>query len=346
MKSQYFNRVARFDESMRRTLGARTRGWLCLLLFASATMAAVPSAAFAQWIPRFPAAPGSIPKIPTQPTFYAIPYVGGDTARFAYYYESGNSQYLRLVEMLSAHPQPRARVIKTLEVFDTPDTDEPVVESIRRLSASPDNRTLLVYALEEAYFSDPFFDFNLTFYDMRDGRYYGLVNEHRFSGLNKTTGYSQVYEDYIRDVGGADFIANSDFTVRTEGILEARPDWQWNADGTVTVQMTLDVHHVYPDGSNGGFIDSEVFYQTFGIGSGGLTSLGFGPPRAAATMPSIFSLTPRTGPPARIQFNARDVSFQTTFTISGRGTYTYNHPLSASKVEGNIPRQFRLRYGY
>lgn len=291
----------------------------------------------------------SFPILP-KPTLYRIPNISGDTARFAYIKRSGNTQSLRLAEMLSAHPDPAARTITTLATYDTTGRYPGVSEEIRDLSASPTNQYLLVYALEEGYFpTDSFFDFNFTFYDMIDGTYIGLKNEHSFAALSKATAHSQVYEDYIHSIGLTPAnISASDYTVRTEGILETYPDWQWNADGTVTLEMTLDVHEVYADGSMGDFIDEDVFYQTFDFGPSGLIHLGFGPPRAAAAPPATFALTPETGPASRIQFLGKDVRFRFSFTWPSIGgtTYTFYNYADATKVEGNIPGRYRWRYGY
>lgn len=286
-----------------------------------------------------------------QPKFYKVPAVGGDTARFAYLQKSGNFQYVRLAELTTAYPEPMARKISTLAIFDSSDVYPGVTESVVDMSASPDNRYLLVYSLQEGYFAtDGFFDHNMAFYDMVDGTSLGLKNEHSFSVINRSNAYSQVFEDFLLsliDIGlPPEEASGFDFMVKTEGVLEGNPDWQWNADGTVTLQLDLDVHESYNGGVMGDFIGVDTFYQTFEITPTGLSSLGFGPPPAPALYPARFALGPQSGPPAKVVFMGKDVIFPLRLGFRfGKGKY-YRTTKVALMVEGNIPKRYVWRYGY
>lgn len=272
-----------------------------------------------------------------------IPYVTGDTAHFAYVQESGVMQYLKLAQITSTYPTPKAENLSTLASYDTTDVYPGVVERIVDLSASPDNRYLLVYSLQEGYFpSEGFFDHNIRIYDMATGDLIGFTNEHSFAGIDRSNAYSSTFEDYIVAIGASpEESANWTYAVGTEGVIVNSPEWQWNEDGTLTIAFNLEVFESFDGGSYLAYIGVDEFYNTFSISPTGLSSQGYGPPPAAATYPSLFSLTPVGGAAEKIKFRGQEVKFPLVFNLRYRKPKYFETSKIATMVEGSIPRRYR-----
>lgn len=269
------------------------------------------------------------PQIPKVPTF--APYVGGDTARFAYLRETDAGQYLYLARMDRAHPAPKATSLGLLMNVDG------VSDTIFDIIASPDNRYLAVYSFQD--FGVGFVDHNFTFYSMVDGTFIEFRNEHSFSIFNESVATSNRLAEYKLalmtefDIP-AEELEEYDYSVEVEGANINTPGYGWNEDGSFRLAFELDVI-AHNGGFSEGVIGSETFTININILDAGSSNLDFVPDKPAATIPLTFplSLEART---KHMQFRSEDISFRQFFWWKGNILSSQ----AANIIEGNIP----LRY--
>lgn len=290
-----------------------------------------------------------------------IPYVSGDSAHFAFLQQSGEKfQFLRLAQMTSAYPEPKAEVIKTLVSYESADIfsgNRGLGERIVDMSASPDNRYLLVYSIERTdsrFLNSLSYNFNI--YDMGTGDLVGSTNQDAFESIDNTNSYSQTFEDLLVKVGMPNQNPDGTYWRQWYSVVGPvdEPYWQWNEDGTLTISFTmsmqgsLGVGDRYSNERESYYLGDDEFYNTFEITPSGLISQGFGFPRTEATYPLVFSLTPIEtysetyfrDIPESIRFRDQEVMFLSTFYRRYQRPISFEAIKKSTMVEGNIPMRY------
>jgi len=220
-------------------------------------------------------------------------------------------------------------------------------EEIISLHASPDNQLIAVYTYQ---FGTMFFDHNVNLYRMSDGMPLtgGFVNEHAFSGLDKSVIGSTVMDDCIaaERAFGVDEASLSTMDYRLDvdsGGHGYSPIIRWHDDTTISLTIEPEVIAGYDN--DWGFSpvcqDTEAFTIYLNISDTTATRDRFAALEPEASYPFAYQLQASNSTGDFVRLSGDNIGFEHYFTWNGR-TYYYYLQRPAEKVEGVIPRIFRI----
>ncbi|SMF14031.1 hypothetical protein SAMN02745866_00898 [Alteromonadaceae bacterium Bs31] len=277
-------------------------------------------------------------------------------AHFAFYKTgSDGTTHVYHSRITDKNPPVKAASPHIVESFPPRDHSTGNFDEFMGIDVSPNNDILIITTVEEA---PTFIDRYIRFYNLHDGSYITLINEHRFDSLNKHTHSSSSFAAYVQrelDMGVyPEFIDKYDYAVDAED-SPMLISYVWNTDDTISITYNLTVRGRYDD-DDMGVIGSDNFTINFTIPTT-LNSTaviesyeGSGKTRAYTSL--NYSLSKTLGSNSYATLNGHEISFfdwrleYDIFTgfISLEPSYQPRSIEGVEGIEGKIKRWLLVRH--
>lgn len=236
--------------------------------------------------------------------------MANETRRFLYVTADASSgqQRLRLGQLAPFWPRgaPRARDIATLLTIAGSSGDP--FESFQVLVPSPGNRRMAAHHDQSA---SSFTDQNIHVVDMREGAVVAFINEHSFSGIDRASWDSAVFEAYLAEQAALgvppEDLALLDWRVAVEGgVPIPPPEIAWADDDTLMIAFRLRVDLAGPSGFE---LGEETFRFRLSAADGFAGSEPWSGAIPHAPAPGALSILPPGHPKGVIHYRLQPVRF-------------------------------------